>query len=105
LAGQLALAEVDERYADALLTRLEAQALIRDWGGARDDRVTLAKAKRDGDPDVQAAQDELQVAYARRKLVQALVEASEKNVAVVSRELSRRIGNEPTDRRERRWTP
>lgn len=105
LSGQLALAEIDERYAEDLLTRLEAEALIRSWGGAREDRVTIAKAERESSPEVVEAKDKLQMAYARRKLIAALVDASDKNVAVISRELTRRVGHEPTERRERRWTP
>jgi hypothetical protein len=105
LSGQLALAEVDERFAEDHLQRLESIALIRDWGGARDDRVTLAKAKRDTDPEVQEASDALQLAYARRKIIQGIVESSDGNVKLISREITRRVGNEPTDRRERRWTP
>lgn len=105
LSGQLALAEVDERFAEDHLQRLESIALIRDWGGARDDRVTLAKAKRDTDPEVQAASDALQLAYARRKIIQGIVESSDGNVKLISREITRRVGNEPTERRERRWTP
>jgi len=105
LSGQLALAEVDERYAEDLLTKLEAEALIRNWGGNREDRVTVAKAEREISPEVIEAKDKLQMAYARRKLIAALVDASDKNVAVISRELTRRVGAEPTERRERRWTP
>ena len=105
LSGQFALAEVDERYAEDLLTKLEAEALIKNWGGAREDRVTIAKAERESAPEVIEAKDKLHVAYARRKLIGALVDSSDKNVAVISRELTRRVGAEPTERRERRWTP
>lgn len=105
LSGQMALAEIEERYAEDLLARLEAEALIREWGGGREDRVTVAKAQRTIDPAVMEAQDSLHLAYARRKLVGALMDGSEKNVAVISRELTRRVGMEPTERRDRRWTP
>jgi hypothetical protein len=105
LSGQLALAEVDERYAEDLLAKLEAESLIRNWGGTREDRVTLAKAHRVSDPAVTDATEKLHLAYARRKLIGALVDSSQKNVEVISRELTRRVGQEPTERRERRWTP
>ena len=105
LSGQQAMAEVDERFAEDHLKILEAKALIRDWGGSKEDRIAVARAERVLDPDVQAAMDNLQLAYARRKLTGALVEASDKNVAVISRELTRRVGNEPTERRDRRWSP
>lgn len=97
--------EIEERCAEDRLARLEAEALIKNWGGSREDRVAVAKAERTLDPRVQEATEALQLAYARRKITQGIVEAAEKNVALISRELTRRVGHEPADRRDRRWTP
>jgi hypothetical protein len=105
LSGQLAMAEVDERFAEDLLTKLEAEALIRDWPGGREDRVTIAKAHRMADPAVVAATERLQLCYARRKIIQGIVEAADGNVKLISREITRRVGNEPTERRDRRFSP
>lgn len=104
LSGQQALAEVDERFAEDHLKVLEAKALIRDWGGSKEDRVAVARAERMNDPEVQDAMERVQGAYARRKLVQAMADASDKNVSLISRELTRRVGMEPTERRDRRWS-
>lgn len=105
LTGQLALAEVDERFAEDHLKILEAKALIRDWGGSKEDRVAVARAERMNDPDVQDAMERVQGSYATRKLVSAMVDAADKNAALISRELTRRVGMEPTERRDRRWSP
>lgn len=104
--GQLALAMINERYAEGLLVTAEATALVRDWGGGRDDKVTLAKAERENDPDVKACKEDLAVCYARRKLIESIFTNAERDSAVVSRELTRRIGRlEVNDRRVSRWTP
>lgn len=106
LNGALAAAMVDERSVEASVAVAEATALIRDWGGAKEDRVTLARAQRDLDPTVQAMKDELAVAYARRKFIEAMFTNAERDSAVVSRELTRRVGRiETNDRRLSRWTP
>lgn len=95
---------MDERFAEDHLKVLEAKALIRDWGGSKEDRVAVARAERMNDPEVQDAMERVQGAYARRKLVQAMADASDKNVSLISRELTRRVGMEPTERRDRRWS-
>lgn len=105
LTGRQALAEVDERFAEDHLKVLEAKALIRDWGGSKEDRVAVARAERMNDPEVQDAMTRLQGAYAHRKLVAAMVDAADKNCSLISRELTRRVGMEPTERRDRRWSP
>lgn len=104
--GQLALAAINERHAEGLLATAEATALVRDWKGGRDDKVTLAKAERENDPDVIACKEDLRHAYARRKLVEVIFTNAERDSAVVSRELTRRIGRlEVNERRTARWQP
>lgn len=105
LSGQLALAEIDEQSIAAVLRVAEATSLIRNWGGGRDDRVAIAKAERDTDPAVTEWSDKLQVAHARRKLLGVMFTNMERDAALVSRELTRRVGREPTSRRADRWNP
>lgn len=97
--GQLALAEVDETYAEALLDRLKALGYIR--GG--DEKVTKARAEMQVADDYQEAVQAKLEAYARRKLLQARHAAFERDAAVVSRELSRRIERDPSARRTARY--
>jgi hypothetical protein len=104
LAGCVALAAVDERSAESVLQRAEATVLLRDWGGGKDDRVTIAKAQRSQDAEVQKWQGEYDVAHAYRKLVDVMFTSAERDASVVSRELTRRVGRrESNERRTNRW--
>jgi len=96
--GQLALAEVDETYAEALLDKLKALGYVKGSG----DKVTTARAEMQLDDDYQAAVQSKLEAYARRKLLIARHTAFERDAAVVSRELSRRIERDPSQRRTAR---
>lgn len=107
LGGAFAVAEIDERKAEHALAVAEASALILEWGnrGAKEDRVTIAKAKRDSDPEVIKARDALDVVYAKRKLLGTIYASADRDAAVVSRELTRRIGRHDREARTGRWTP
>lgn len=106
LAGAVAEAEIDERSAEAILTKAQALVLLRDWGGGRDERVTMAKAQRDIDPEVEKRQALYDTAHAKRKMMAVLFTSTERDSAAVSRELTRRVGRrEDHDRRASRWTP
>lgn len=107
LGAELAMAEIDERAAEHALAMAEASALVLAWGQrqSKEDTVTLAKAQRESDPGVIKARDELQVIYAKRKLLQAIQSSAEKDAALVSRELTRRVGRADRDFREARWRP
>jgi hypothetical protein len=68
--------------------------------------VTLAKAERDLDPDVRDWRLKLDVAHNVKKLTAVLFTSTERDAALVSRELSRRIGRKETnERRVDRWQP
>lgn len=107
LAGQLAEAEIDERTAEHVLDVAEASAMVLKWGDrkSREDTITLAKAQAKDDDKVQTAKDELHVVYARRKLLNVMFTSAEKDAAVVSRELTRRVGRNDREQREARWRP
>jgi hypothetical protein len=102
-AVQQAEAEVGEATAEANQRYVEAQAMVRDWGTK--DKVTVAKAEMASDPEVSKARDAVLGAYARRKLTQVVYSNCERCVFVISRELSRRIGNVGYERRQNRWNP
>jgi len=106
LGVSVAMAEVEERCAEAVLSKAQSLVLLRDWGGTRDDRITVAKAQRDIDPEVEERQDIYHTAVAYRKMIATLYASTERDAAVVSRELTRRVGRrEDHDRRASRWTP
>jgi hypothetical protein len=105
-AGHLAIAEIDERCAEAVMEKAQAMVLLSNWTGPKEDRVVVAKAQRDTDPEVTERRDEHLRRYAIRKLTAMLFGNSERDASVVSRELSRRIGRQEVhDRRVSKWTP
>ena len=104
LGAQLAAAEIDERAAEFVLEAAEATAMVRDWGGSGKDRVTVAKAERSLDPDVMEQKQEVANRYAYRKMIGVLFINTEREAALVSRELTRRTGSyEAKPRRDVRW--
>jgi hypothetical protein len=106
LNGVLALAEIDERTLDALRVQARAHALIREWGGTKEDRVTISQAQRDVDPEVVAVTREFDGAHNYRKLVEVLYTNAERDASLVSRELTRRVGRQEIhSRRGARWRP
>lgn len=103
--GQLAVADVDERYADAYLDKLKAMGLVQTYDvedGPKKGGVTRARAEKNLDPVYQDAVQTKLNAYARRKLLAARHEAFERDAAVVSRELTRRVERDPSQRRTSR---
>ena len=105
-AGQLAIAEVEERETETVLEKAKALVLLGKWAHAgKDDRITIAKAEVATDPDVEEWQAKHDEAYARRKMLGVLFQAAERDAAAVSRELTRRTGRmESNDRRSSRWS-
>jgi cell division ATPase FtsA len=102
-AVEMSNAEVGEATADAYVRFVEAQAMVKGWGVK--DKVTVAKAEMTNDPEVTEARDRALGAYARRKMTQVIYANCERCVFVISRELSRRIGNVGFERRAARWNP
>jgi len=103
--SELVQAEIVEERSANNQKFAESTTLISQWGeGAKGDTVTLAKARRDVDPEVMKATDEYLEARALRKLTEAVFERCERGAQVISRELSRRISMAPNDRRQGRFT-
>lgn len=97
--------EVREADAEQALATEEASVMIRSWTGAKEDRVTISRAQRDVDPTVQEALKSLHAIKAARKRAQTVRDNAERIASLVSRELSRRIGRDPVERRNARWQP
>ena len=107
ISGVLGLQEVDERYADSAYDLIWATVLADAATGRpkSESSVTLAKADTTMHPNVVAARDHKNLVYARRKVIQMLYDRLERDSFLLSRELSRRIGREPRERRADRWNP
>lgn len=104
--AQLAIAEIDERCTEAIMEKAQAMVLLSNWAGPKEDRVVVAKAQRDTDPEVSARKEEHFRRHSFRKLTSVLYYNAERYASVVSRELSRRIGRQEVhERRVNKWTP
>jgi hypothetical protein len=103
---QFAEAEVQEERAEAGLELFKAKgmALAWDMDEVKDKKVTVARARMLASPEYQQLQNDYLVAYARRKMTAAIYAGCERSAALVSRELSRRIGQAGGERRNSRWT-
>lgn len=99
LGAQLAVAEVDERYADASLEQVKAVKSL----GSTSKTVSGAKAAAMADPDYQAAQQDYNERHAYRKLVHVSFINAERNSALLSRELTRRVNRTEREGRSDRW--
>ena len=99
-------AEIAEDRTAHNLKITEARTMIDQWSEkTKGDTVTLAKARRDIDPEVVAMQEAHLQARAYRKLVESVFERCERGAQVLSRELSRRIGLAPKERRQAQYLP
>jgi hypothetical protein len=103
-AAELARTEVDESRAEANVRYVEARSMVGNWAGSSD-KVTVARAAQTLDPEVEQARQDLLVAYAARKMTAVINANCERTAALISRELSRRIGRDGVERRQMRWAP
>lgn len=99
LGVQLALAEVDERWAEVAMDKSRALALL---GGTAKD-VTRSKAAAYQSEDFLKDEEKYQECMAYRKLVGVLFANTDKWSALLSRELTRRVNMEPRTRRGNRY--
>lgn len=105
LAGLLLLNEIEEADASTMVEVSKARHLVHAWTGASGDRVTVAKAEAVIDPIVREYEEAMITAKAKRKGYSVLVESLARDAAVVSREITRRGGGLPAERRSSRFTP
>lgn len=101
-ATNLAQAEVEETRADAMVRYEEAVAFTHARPGAQ---VTTTKAHAQMLKPVVDARQRLTNAYAARKLAAVMYNNCDRIVNLISRELTRRVGRENTERRSMRWNP
>ena len=99
LEAQLACAEVDERWSESHVERLRAVAALRSDAKS----VTAQKAAAHDDPEFNEARERFQDAHAYRKLVEVVARAVDRDSKLLSRELTRRVGRDPQERRADRW--
>lgn len=97
LGVQKVMAEVDERYAEAALDK--GKIILGVNLKSNEGRAAAA----DND-ELWALQDEYMRCMAYRKVMEMTYENAERNSALLSRELTRRVNRSARDEREGRWT-
>lgn len=98
--ARLAVAEVEESYAEAEVKRLESIAQAKNAGAKN---VTTIKSLTYTDPEFIEAKEVHFKAYANVKILRGIYEATEKKGTLLSRELTRRVGRDPRESRNGRW--
>lgn len=101
-AGVVAECQIDEEHAAARLDQERAEAALRHTS---EKSVTAQKNAALADPGVRDLDEQLQLTRARRRLTEVVRDAADRRAAVVSRELTRRVGRHDRDARSARWNP
>jgi hypothetical protein len=91
MSSQLAQAQIAEKKATRAVEYAESMALITKTQEApKGVTVTLIKAQIDTDPEINKLRDEYDEKYAYRKLLEMLLSNQERDITLVSREITRR---------------
>jgi hypothetical protein len=101
IASELAFATIAERAATRQLDVAENTLLVQKMGtAARGERITLVKAQVTIDPKVQELAQILEEKYQYRKLVEMLLSNHERDLSLVSREITRRTNDQRAVRKD-----
>lgn len=94
VAGQLAAAQVDEVFLEKKLESVRAQLLLTKGATkAKGDTVTLIKAQVNADPMIVSLEEKSMAAYAYRKMIEVVSNNFERDIALISREITRRTND------------
>jgi hypothetical protein len=100
-ASELAHAVIAEREAQRKLSILENTLLVQKMGAqVKGERVTLIKAQISIDPEVLELSQTYEEKYAYRKLVEMTLNNYERDLALISREVTRRSNDLRSTRKE-----
>ena len=91
MSSQLVQAQLAERDALRKAEFAESKALVKlTTGSPKGTTVSLIKAQIDIDPDIQDLRDKYEEKYAYRKILEMMLNNQERDITLVSREISRR---------------
>ena len=91
MASQLVQAQLDERNAERNLDLMTNRLLVEKMGAAsKGDRITLVKAQISVDDRVIDLSDKYEKKYAYRKILEMMLNNQERDITLVSREITRR---------------
>ena len=100
-ASELAYAQIAEREAHRQLTLKENTLLVTRMGATvKGERITLIKAEISIDPEILELSQEHENRYAYRKLIEMTLSNYERDLALVSREVTRRSNDLRSTRKE-----
>lgn len=98
---QLSAAQIDERSAEKDYDMAYAkQMVLRKDTASKGDKVTAMKAEVNSDPKIVKLSEELDKAYAYRKMIEAMYNNLERDAALISREITRRTGDMKSFRKD-----
>ena len=101
-AGQLAAAQVDEYVLNKKKDSLEAKLFLeKDNSKVKGERVTRINREVAADPQMESLENNINHAYAYRKMVEVVVNNFERDVALVSREITRRTNDFRATRKDK----
>ena len=100
-ASQLTIALIDERSVQKEKEFKENTLLVKRMGAqAKGERVTTVKAEIAIDPEIHALDIAFEEKYAYRKFVEMILNNHERNLSLVSREITRRSNDLRSTRKE-----
>jgi hypothetical protein len=101
IASQKVMAELEERAAQKRLKLLEDKMMFRRMGAqVKGERVTAIKAEISVNQDILDLDNDYEEKYAYRKLVEMLLNNHERDLQLVSREITRRSNDSRAQRKE-----
>ena len=101
LASQLVQAQLEERNAERRLDFMRNKLTIEKMGTAtKADKVTLLKAQIAVDDRIVELEDAFEVKYAYRKLLDMMLTNQERDITLVSREITRRTSDQRSFRKD-----
>lgn len=93
-ATQFAAAQIREREAEKKVDRKNASLTVEKMGAAtKVDKVTLIKAQIALDPELQDLEDKHHQCYVQRKAWEVMLTNQERDITLVSREITRRTSD------------
>jgi hypothetical protein len=102
-ATQEAFAVIDEKHAEAVAADKHNQLMSRaDSSDSRSGRVTFQKIQASSDPAYLQLRAKADIASAYRTLLRSMMESLDRDLKVVSREITRRTSS--TEHRSNRWS-
>jgi hypothetical protein len=90
MASQLVQAQLSERDALRKAEFAENKALVKNTPPPKGVTMTVIKAQIDVDPDIIELRDKYEEKYAYRKLLEMMLSNQERDITLVSREITRR---------------